>query len=205
MDLSGGALDLPAVSLAGFDFLFCIAFFFGLLSLNLLVALREEGEISREAALADLMAGAGPMVRAVSSVPGLSMVSAFSYGYLRRIPGADVAIGVTAYQLAASTQTAWNRQAAAEQLHRVAQHVGTALGQTIESMENAAENGLGLAPPRHPWSGPCRRQPDRPGWQCDQGGSLGNSQDIGHPADCPGRVVARRSPRGHSRSRRIPT
>ena len=143
-----GTLDLPAVSLAGFDFLFGIAFFFGLLSLNLLVALREEGEISREAALADLMAGAGagPVARAVSSVPGLSMVSAFSYGYLRRIPGADVAIGVTAYQLAASTQAALEsagrgRAAASE----VAQHVGTALTHTIDNMEDAAENGLGLA------------------------------------------------------------
>ena len=142
----GGALDLPAVSLAGFDFLFCIAFFFGLLSLNLLVALREEGEISREAALADLMAGAGPVARAVSSVPGLSMVSAFSYGYLRRIPGADVAIGVTAYQLAASTQAALeSADRGRTAVSDVAQYVGTALSQTIDSMEDAAENGLGLA------------------------------------------------------------
>ena len=141
-----GTLYLPAVSLAGFDFLFGIAFLFGLMSLNLLVALREEGEISREAALADLMAGVGPVARAVSSVPGLNMVSAFSYGYVRRIPGADVAIGVTAYQLAASTQAALEsagrgRAAASE----VAQHVGTALTHTIDNMEDAAENGLGLA------------------------------------------------------------
>ena len=41
----GGTLSLPAVALSGFDFLFGMAFLFGLLSLNLLVALREEGEI----------------------------------------------------------------------------------------------------------------------------------------------------------------
>ena len=142
----GGTLSLPAVSVTGFDFLFGMAFLFGLLSLNLLVALREEGEIPRDEALAELMAGAGPVARAVSSVPGLNMVSAFSYGYLRRIPGADVAIGVTAYQLAASTQAAVasagrGRMAASE----VSQHVGTVLGHTVENMENAAENGLGLA------------------------------------------------------------
>ena len=142
----GGALDVSAVSLTGFEFLFGIAFLFGLLSLNFLVALREEGEVSREAALANLMAGAGPMARAVSSVPGLNMVSAFSYGYLRRIPGADVAIGVTAYQLAASTQLALEsagrgRAAASD----VAQRVGTALNDTLDNVENAAEKSLGLA------------------------------------------------------------
>ena len=39
----GEVIDLPALALTGFDFLFVIAFTFGFLSLNLLVALREEG------------------------------------------------------------------------------------------------------------------------------------------------------------------
>lgn len=139
-------LYLPAVSLSGFEFLFVIAFFFGLLSLNLLVALREEGEISRDEALAELMAGAGPIARAVSSVPGLNMVSAFSYGYLRRIPGADVAIGVTAYQLAASTQAALHSAGRGRTVtSEVAHHVGTALAGTVDNMEDAAEHGLDLA------------------------------------------------------------
>ena len=142
----GGTLALPALSVAGFDFLFGLAFILGLLSLNLLVALREEGEISREEALAELMAGAGPVARAVSSVPGLAMVSSFSYGYLRRIPGADVAIGVTAYQLASATQaavisTGRGRNVVAD----VAHHVGAALGQTVEALEGVGENGLELA------------------------------------------------------------
>ena len=102
----GGAVALPALSIAGFDFLFGLAFLLGLLSLNLLVALREEGEIPRDVALSELMAATGPMARAVSSVPGLSLVTNLSYGYIRRIPGADVAIGVTAYQVAAATQAA---------------------------------------------------------------------------------------------------
>ena len=102
----GEVFDFPALSLTGFDFLFVIAFLVGTLSLNLLVALREEGEVSRDVALAGLMTSAGPMARAVSSVPGLNAVSAFAYGYLRRVPGAEAAMGISAYQLASSTQAA---------------------------------------------------------------------------------------------------
>ncbi len=142
----GGAVDLPALSIAGFDFLFGLAFLLGLLSLNLLVALREEGEIPRDVALSELMAAASPMARAVSSVPGLSLVTNFSYGYLRRIPGADVAIGVTAYQVAAATQAAVESaergQAAGSDLAR---HVSEALGQSLEAVEDAGEHGWELA------------------------------------------------------------
>ena len=142
----GGITDLPAVSLSGFEFLFGMAFVLGLLSLNLLAPLREEGEVSRDTALAELMAGMAPAARAVSSIPGLNMVSSLSYGYLRHIPGADVAIGVTAYQLAASTQAAVvsagrGRAGATEIAHRV----GNVLGYTARRMTDAAENGLELA------------------------------------------------------------
>jgi hypothetical protein len=37
---------------------------------------------------------------------GRDAVSAVSYGYLKRVPRADVALGVMAYQLASSTQAA---------------------------------------------------------------------------------------------------
>ena len=42
----GGVTALPALSLSGFEFLFGMAFVLGLLSLNLLAPLREEGEVS---------------------------------------------------------------------------------------------------------------------------------------------------------------
>ena len=142
----GGITDLPALSLSGFEFLFGMAFVLGLLSLNLLAPLREEGAVSRDIALAELMAGMAPAARAVSSIPGLNVVSSLSYGYLRHIPGADVAIGVTAYQLAASTQAAVvsagrGRAGATEVAHRV----GGVLSYTAGRMTNAAENGLDLA------------------------------------------------------------
>ena len=45
-----GAVAIPAIQLVGFDFLFIIAFVFSLLSLNLLVALQERGELPRSVA-----------------------------------------------------------------------------------------------------------------------------------------------------------
>ena len=142
----GRFVELPALALSGFDFLFIIAFVLGLLSLNLLVALREEGEVARDVALGQLAARASPAMQAVSSVPGLGAVSAFSYGYLRRVPGADVAVGVTAYQLAASAQAAVTSAGRGRALaSEVADAVGGVLEQTIDEMEDAAGHGLELA------------------------------------------------------------
>ena len=97
---------LPAFSLTGYDFLFAVSFALGLASMNTLASVREEGEASRETVLEELMAGSADMSRAVSSVPGLGFITQFPYSYLRRVPGMDVAVGVTAYQLASSTRAA---------------------------------------------------------------------------------------------------
>ena len=141
-----GLFELPAVTLTGFDFLFAIAFILGLFSLNLLAALREEGEIGRETALNELMAGSAPMVRAMSSVPGVGAVSAASYGYLRRVPGADVALGVTAYQLASYTQAAVASAGRGRSLVQDVQtRVGNVLEETADRMEDVGEHGLELA------------------------------------------------------------
>ena len=141
-----GVWELPALSLTGFDFLFVIAFVIGLLSLNLLVALRERGELSRESALDELGSRVGPVAQAVSSVPGLGAVSAFSYGFLKRVPGADVAMGVTAYQLAASAQAAASSASRGRALVLdVASAVGEAVGRAVDEMEDAAEQGLEVA------------------------------------------------------------
>ncbi len=150
LDLSwispSGVLEMPALALTGFDFLFVIAFVIGLFSLNLLVALREEGEVSRDMALSQLAAGASPAIQAVSSVPGLGAVSAFSYGYLKRVPGADVALGVTAYQLAASAQAAVTSAGRGRVLVRdVAHAVSGVLEEAIDEMEDITGHGLELA------------------------------------------------------------
>jgi MFS family permease len=101
------SIQLPAFSLSGFDFLFCITFIIGLFTLSGLVAFREEGEVRREVVLDTLFAPMQHAVRPMSSVPGLSFLSQFPYSILRRVPvpGLDVALGVTAYQLADMAKT----------------------------------------------------------------------------------------------------
>jgi len=100
------ALQAPALSLAGLDFLFALAFLIGLFTLNTLTLLREEGEVDKEVVLGELMAQTQAVTRAVSSVPGLGFLSRFPFNYLRHVPpGIDVAIGVTAYQITDMAKT----------------------------------------------------------------------------------------------------
>ena len=142
----GGVQELPVFSLTGFDFLFVLAFLMGLASLNLLITLQEQGEVPRGIALSELSAGMGPVARAVSTVPGLSTISAFSVGYLRRLPGADVAMGVTAYQLAASTKAAVSTASRSRALtNDVSDLVASELRERIDDAEGVADHGLELA------------------------------------------------------------
>ena len=169
-----GVLELSALSLTGFDFLFVIAFIIGLFTLNLLVALREVGEVPRDIALGELADRAEPALRAISSVPGLGLASAFSYGYLKRVPGADVAMGVTAYQLAASTQAAvHSAQGGRHLVGEVADSVGGVLEETIDEMEDASELGLELA--RHATRGAVHVGSDL----ADQAGSVTRGAVLG--------------------------
>ena len=141
-----GAVEVPALQLVGFDFVFVIAFVFSLMSLNLLVALQERGALPRDVALAELMVHATPARRALTSLPVLGSLSSMSYGYLKRLPGADVALGVTAYQLAASTQAAVTSAGKGRMLVReVAQAVGDVVEDAIDEMGDFAGQGLELA------------------------------------------------------------
>ena len=141
-----GVAAVSVISLTGFEFLFAAVFVIGLLSLNLLVSVREEGAAPRDAALSELASRAGPAARAISSVPGLGPVSVASYGYLRRVPGADVALGVTAYELAAAAQAAVASASRGRVLASdVAHVVGDALERAIHEMEDITEHGWELA------------------------------------------------------------
>lgn len=100
--------NFAPISLTGFDLMFGIAFLLGLLSLNVLTLLREQGEASEEVVIDSLFA---PMQRALgpmSSVPGLGLLTHFPFGYLRRVPvpGLEAVVGVTAYQVATAAQAA---------------------------------------------------------------------------------------------------
>jgi MFS family permease len=127
------SIQLPTFSLVGFDFVFCITFILGLFTLSALVALREEGEVGREVVLDALLAPMRHAVRPMSSVPGLNFLSQFPYSILRRIPvpGLDVALGVTAYQLADMTRTT---TVAAVRGHRRVSGIAKALEKTLTSV-----------------------------------------------------------------------
>jgi MFS family permease len=102
----GRIVNFAPIQLTGFDFLFATAFVLGLLTLNILAAVREEGEVDRQTVLNEMLGEARESFRGMSAVPGLGFVSYLPYSYLRRVPGMDVALGVTAYQLASSARSA---------------------------------------------------------------------------------------------------
>ncbi|MFO8101008.1 MAG: MFS transporter [Dehalococcoidia bacterium] len=101
-------IELSAVSFTGFDFLFGIAFLAGLFTLNALFAVREEGEVERDVVLNALYHPGQQFTRPMTSVPGLNFLGQFPYGFMRRmpIPGLDVALGVTSYQIAQTARVA---------------------------------------------------------------------------------------------------
>lgn len=129
-------IQLPTFSLIGFDFLFCITFILGMFTLSALVALREEGEVGREVVLDALLAPMRHAVRPMSSVPGLNLLGQFPYSVLRRLPilGLDVALGVTAYQLADMARTT---TMAAVRGHRKVSRIAKALERTLTGIWGA--------------------------------------------------------------------
>ena len=101
--------DFPALFLTGYDFLFAIAFVLGLFTLTLLGKIKEEGEVDEDVVMDELMTQTRTNLRSLNSVPGLSVLSHFPVSTLRHvpgIPGLDVAVGVTVYQIASSTRMA---------------------------------------------------------------------------------------------------
>ena len=103
-----GSIQIPALSIIGFDFLFGIAFIIGVITLSTLATIREEGEVSREVVLESLMAPTRELSRPMSSVPAFNLWSNFPFGNLKRVlvPGLDVALGVTIYQIAEMAKVA---------------------------------------------------------------------------------------------------
>lgn len=96
----GGLQVAPAMTLNGFAVLFAGTFVLGVLTLRSLSRLKETGELGRERALDALFAPMARLTRPMSTVPGLGYLAQFPYAYIRRVPGIDVAAGVTAYEIA---------------------------------------------------------------------------------------------------------
>ncbi|MBE0430706.1 MAG: MFS transporter [Dehalococcoidia bacterium] len=141
------SIELPTFDLIGFDFLFLITFVLGFFTLNVLRSLREEGEASREIVVDALLAPMQDAVRPMSSVPGLTFLSQFPYGILRRVPvpGLDVALGVTAYQLAeiarAATVAAVRGQRRVTKIARALEQALIGVGTTQDIETHSIEVG----------------------------------------------------------------
>lgn len=106
----GYSMQISALSLTGFSFLFIIAFFLGLFTLSFLANLREEGEVSREVVLESMLNPARGPSQAVDPIlhHNFPHYSFFIYKYIKRIPlpGLDVAMTVVAYEIANTARAA---------------------------------------------------------------------------------------------------
>ncbi len=142
-------VEFPAVFLTGYDFLFALAFLFGLLTLSVLGRVREAGESNREAVMSELAAQTRENLRVLNSVPGMNLVGSLPLGRRRVVPavaGLDVAAGVTAYQLAASIRsvatTAARGGATARQLQS---RVNQTIARAVRETDNMRQQGAALA------------------------------------------------------------
>lgn len=96
----GGSFTLPSLGLAGFDFIFLIAFLIGLLAINALALVPEQGVGRREQVLAGMTAQAQEALRGMAAMPGLRVLTGYPYGYLKQVPGLRSIISLTEKQLA---------------------------------------------------------------------------------------------------------
>jgi hypothetical protein len=131
-----GVSTFAPIHLAGFDFLFLAAFVLGLFTMNILAAIREEGEVDRQVVLDELLGEARESFRSMSTVPALGFVSV-PYNYLRRVPGMDVAVGVTAYQIASSAKSAVSAVNRGTNAARdVAEQVGNVVSYAVDQVSD---------------------------------------------------------------------
>ncbi len=78
------AFDLPTVDLRGLDFVFLIAFVLGVLAMQRLYHVREEGEVEEEVIRQALFSEMRKMVQQVSTVAGVRHITNFPYGSLKQ-------------------------------------------------------------------------------------------------------------------------
>ncbi len=120
---NGDVTSFSPFFLTGFDFLFAIAFLLGLTTLGVLALVKEEGEVDRNVVMDELMGPMRGLARPMSSVPGVSTLFNLPFETARRtsVPGLDVAVGVTAYQVGETARVATR---AADATRNVAQRAG---------------------------------------------------------------------------------
>jgi MFS family permease len=139
-------IQLPVLSITGRDFLFGIAFLLGIFTLGILARIREEGEVGREVILESLFSPVREISRPMSSVPGFTFLSNFPLGFFKKVhvPGLDIALGITAYQIAELARTT---AVAAVRGRRVTEKMAQELGANIRriggrSRRKVREHGI---------------------------------------------------------------
>jgi MFS family permease len=78
------ALDLPTVDLRGLDFVFLMAFVFGVIALQRLIRVKEEGEVDEGVVRNALFAEMRRFAQQVSTVAGARQLTVFPYGTLKQ-------------------------------------------------------------------------------------------------------------------------
>jgi MFS family permease len=83
-DQPEAALQVPAISLVGLDFLFIIGFIACLYAIHRLLGVREEGEVKHEIAMRLVFAEVRRTGQAVSNIPGMRVLTTFPFALLMR-------------------------------------------------------------------------------------------------------------------------
>lgn len=135
---SGNVTKFSPFFLTGFDFLFAISFLLGLVFLGFLAAVKEEGEASREDVMNELLMPARSLTRQVSSVPGMGSLAVYPLGYVSRapVPGLDIALGVTSYQIAETVRGATRAAATGRD---VSSKVVDAVERSVDEIRSSTE------------------------------------------------------------------
>jgi len=139
------SFQFPAISIIGFDFLFAMAFIMGLITLAILTRVHEEGEVGREVILESLFFPTREISRPMSTVPAYNFLANFPFGFLKRvpIPGIDVALGVTAYQIAEMARSATVAAASGKRLtRRLVKTLDTGLSGLFKDREEVKKHGI---------------------------------------------------------------
>lgn len=139
----GAVTTFSPLFLTGFDFLFAIAFLLGLATLGTLALVKEEGEADRDVVMAELMGPMRGLARPMSSVPGVSTLVNLPFEAARAsaVPGLDVAVGVTAYQVGETARAAGRGVGLARDVALRARHETETLARhmLIGSIHSASE------------------------------------------------------------------
>ncbi|HEU0022709.1 MAG TPA: MFS transporter, partial [Dehalococcoidia bacterium] len=142
----GQVAQVHFLQFSGFDFLFVLAFIIGLVTLNTLTTIQEEGEVGREVVLDELLGPTREMARVIGHIPGLRSISRYSFSYLSRIPGLDVAVGVTAYQIAAAARSVVTAATRGNVDRKVlADQVGQVVSNAVVKIEDLEQLGTSQA------------------------------------------------------------